>query len=134
MDKSKAADQLPVSFINETNRHFFGNRKQSADLAENTIFTCKILTKALHGLENLLTTMKKDENETYQAPSNWLQVNTDYFQLWDILEVAKVIFIIYLVSIICFLSETVCTFEDLFFRNNFVRRVLQCKVKLSRTS
>lgn len=96
LDKSKTVEQPSNSFIDETSRHFFGNnRKQLADYAENTINTCKILAKALQGLENLLTTMKKEANTSYQGSSNWLNGNTDYFQLWDIFEVAKVIFVLF---------------------------------------
>ena len=89
IDQSISSTTLSYSrqFCNEQNRWL---DEQSASSINHI---CKVLTKCLQGLENLIASIRKvvGEQQPTTSANNWLQSNTSYFQLCDILNTAKVL-------------------------------------------
>ncbi len=88
---SLAASPPLNSFVRATSQHFIKPFVSSASFNDQLIGVCKILTKSLQGLENLIASIQRMPGEQSQSHTlNWLQAHTEYFQLGDILANAKV--------------------------------------------
>lgn len=95
LEQKQSTDQK-YSTSSAYNRQFLNNELNRQQSTSSVNEACKILTKCLQGLENLIASILKvagSDQQQQQSTNayNWLQANTTYFQLADILNIAKVL-------------------------------------------